>query len=152
MTTSRRAGSGEEEGLRMLTHINYQTTKDFSAEALRGLFLSVEWSSGNYPDKLQEAMKRADAVISAWDGDNLVGLMNCLSDGMTAYFHYLLVRPEYQGKSIGKEIVRRMLECCSDCTTKVLIAYTEQTPFYVKCGFKPGDDFSKPMFLTSIQL
>lgn len=133
-------------------NINYQTTKEFQAEALQSLFLSVEWSSGNYPQKLQEAMIKADAVISAWDGEKLVGLMNCLSDGMTAYFHYLLVMPEYQGKGIGKEIMRRMLECCDGCITKVLIAYAEQVPFYELCGFKAGDDFSKPMFLTSIQL
>jgi len=64
---------------------------------LQDLFLSVQWSSGNYPDQLQIAMTNSHRVISAWNGDQLVGLINALSDGvMTAYFHYLLVHPDYQ--------------------------------------------------------
>ena len=69
--------------------IVYSKTNDFNSEQLQSLFLSVEWSSGNYPDKLVVAMKNAHSVYSAWNGDMLVGLINCLSDGiMTAYFHY----------------------------------------------------------------
>jgi hypothetical protein len=59
----------------------------------------VGWSSGQYPEALAVAMRNSDRVVSAWGGEKLVGFMNALSDGaMTAYFHYLLVRPEYQGR------------------------------------------------------
>ena len=135
-----------------MANIEYRLTRDFRAEDLRELFLSVGWDSGNYPERLQDAMARADAVVSAWDGDKLVGLMNCLSDGMTAYFHYLLVSPEYQRQGIGKKIVDTMLERYAGCITNVLIADKSQLGFYEACGFKAGDDFSKPMFLTSIRL
>jgi len=91
--------------------IKYNNNKIFTADQLRDLFLSVEWSSGNYPDKLQVAMENSHTVFSAWDGEELVGLINCLSDGvMTAYFHYLLVRPQYQDKEIGRKLVALMLE------------------------------------------
>ncbi len=59
-------------------NIKYKTTKDFSKVELADLFLSVQWSSGKYPDKLVIAMKNSDAVISAWDGNNLIGLINDL--------------------------------------------------------------------------
>lgn len=132
--------------------IEYRDTRDFKAADLEALFLSVEWSSGKFPEKLVVAMKKSDAVISAWDGDTLVGLMSGIDDGiMTAYFHYLLVRPEYQGQGIGAEIVRRMLEHYADFTTKVLIAYNKQVGFYERCGFKRGDD-KTPMFVTGIVL
>jgi len=75
---------------------------------LEDLFLSVEWSSGHFPDKLEIAMKNYETVFTAWDGDKLVGLVSAMDDGiMTAYVHYVLVRPEYQKMGIGKKIQNR---------------------------------------------
>ncbi|AFM39476.1 acetyltransferase [Desulfosporosinus acidiphilus SJ4] len=128
--------------------ITYKTTKDFTVEQLQDLFLSVKWSSGNYPDKLQVAMKNSHSVVSAWYGEKLVGLINCLSDGaMTAYFHYLLVRPEHQNQGIGKELVNSMLKSYEKYARKVLIAYDTEIGFYKKCGFDIGEA-STPMFIT----
>jgi len=57
--------------------IKYSSTKEFDKAQLQDLFLSVQWSSGNYPDKLQIAIRNSDKVISAWDGGKLVGLTGC---------------------------------------------------------------------------
>ena len=86
--------------------IQYKTIKGFSEKELKDLFLSVNWSSGNYPDKLVIAMKNSSSVFTAWDGNKLVGLINALDDGvMTAYVHYLLIMPEYQHIGIGKKLI-----------------------------------------------
>jgi len=78
--------------------IEYKQTKDFTADELQKLFLSVHWESGNYPEKLVHAMHNSTRVTSAWDGDKLVGLVRALDDGETvAFLHYLLVDPAYQG-------------------------------------------------------
>lgn len=128
--------------------IKYSITKEFNKEQLQDLFLSVGWSSGQYPDKLQIALKNSDRVISAWDGDKLVGLINALSDGIiTVYFHYILVRPEYQSSGIGKHLVQSILEEYEDFARKVLIAYDNEVPFYQKCGFEIGEG-NVPMFIT----
>ena len=66
--------------------ITYQTTKNFTPESLQRLFQSVHWESGNYPDKLARAMANSTAIVSAWDGDRLVGLVRALSDGETVAF------------------------------------------------------------------
>lgn len=72
-------------------NIVYKDTHDFSSGQLEDLFLSVEWSSGHYPDKLVTAMKNFETVFSAWDGDRLVGMICAMDDGiMTAYVHYIL--------------------------------------------------------------
>lgn len=72
--------------------IDYKAVRDFGRDELERLFLSVEWSSGHYPDKLVEAMKNYETVYSAWDGNKLVGMICTMDDGvMTAYIHYLLV-------------------------------------------------------------
>ena len=73
--------------------ITYKDIHDFKKEDLEDLFLSVEWSSGYYPDKLVVAMRNFKTVYSAWDGDKLVGMICAMDDGiMTAYLHYMLVR------------------------------------------------------------
>lgn len=121
------------------TSIHYSQNKEFTATALQDLFTSVAWTSGFYPEKLQVAMRNSHTVISAWHQGRLVGLMNALSDGiMTAYFHYLLVHPDFQKKGIGQELVARMLEQYDDVARKVLIADTSEASFFYKCGFEPG--------------
>lgn len=125
-------------------------THDFSREQLEDLFLSVEWSSGHYPDKLVTAMKNFETVYSAWDGNRLVGMICAMDDGiMTAYVHYLLVNPEYQGKQIGRELVRMVKEKYSDYLRIVVVAYDSELAFYEKCGFTKSDNAS-PMFITSL--
>ena len=68
------------------------------AEDLLVFFDSVGWLSAKYSQRLVNALAGSSTVFSAWDGDRLVGLANALDDGkLTAYIHYLLVDPEYQG-------------------------------------------------------
>ncbi|MFC4322027.1 GNAT family N-acetyltransferase [Litchfieldia salsa] len=85
--------------------------ENITKEGLGDLFLSVEWESGKLPNELVKAIKGSHSVITAWDDDKLIGLINALSDGvLTAYFHYMLVNPSYQGKGIGKEMMDKMLD------------------------------------------
>ena len=130
--------------------IEFRDTHEFMQEALRNLFLSVEWSSGHFPEKLQRAMRGFSSVDSAWDGDRLVGLISAMDDGvMTAYIHYLLVRPEYQGAGVGRALVERMKARYADYLRIVLVAYDEEIGFYEACGFEKADHAS-PMFITEL--
>ena len=120
-----------------MTNITYKSTHDFTPEQLEELFLSVEWSSGHYPEKLALAMKNFKTVYSAWDNDKLVGMICAMDDGvMNAYIHYLLLRPEYQGKGIGKALTEMMKEHYKDYLRVIIIAYNEEAGFYENCGFK----------------
>ncbi|MDE5557972.1 MAG: GNAT family N-acetyltransferase [Ruminococcus sp.] len=131
-------------------NIVYKDIHDFSCEQLEDLFLSVEWSSGHYPEKLVTAMKNFETVFSAWDGNKLVGMICAMDDGiMTAYIHYLLVNPEYQDKKIGRELIRMAKEKYSDYLRIVVVAYNSELSFYKKCGFEKSDNAS-PMFITSL--
>lgn len=130
--------------------ITYKDTHDFSAKELQELFLSVEWSSGHFPDKLVVAMKNFKTVYTAWDGDKLIGLICAMDDGiMTAYIHYLLVNPVYQGKGIGKQLVEKMKEIYKDYLRIVIVAYNDEVGFYETCGFERAKDAS-PMFITTL--
>ncbi len=53
-------------------NIVYKDTNDFNPDDLQELFLSVEWSSGHFPEKLAVAMQNSGTVFSAWAGENLL--------------------------------------------------------------------------------
>ena len=130
--------------------IDYRDTKDFTQQELERLFLSVEWSSGHYPDKLAIAMKNFATVFSAWDGDKLVGMICAMDDGvMNAYVHYLLIDPEHQGQMIGRTLVDMVKKKYADYLRLIVIAYDKEMKFYENCGFVKSD-VSSPMFITSL--
>ena len=94
-------------------------------------------------------MKNFETVYTAWDEDKLVGLVSAMDDGiMTAYVHYLLIRPEYKGIGIGKELINRIKDCYSDFL-RIVVAYNDEIEFYEHCDFKKADDAS-PMFITDL--
>lgn len=116
--------------------LSYTDTKEFSPAALEELFLSVQWESGRHPERLAKALLHYGAVFSAWDGGRLAGLIAAMDDGtMTAYVHYLLVHPLYQGCGVGS----RLLELCkrryAGYLNVVLTSYREGVPFYERNGF-----------------
>ena len=130
--------------------IIYKNTHHFSKKQLEELFLSVEWSSGHFPEKLVIAMRNFETVFSAWDGDKLVGMICAMDDGiMTAYVHYLLVHPDYQLKGIGKELVERIKMQYKDHLRLLVIAYDLEAKFYEDFVFEKAEDAS-PRFITEL--
>ena len=130
--------------------IEYKEIHEFTSEQLKDLFLSVEWSSGHYPEKLVVAMKNFKTVYSAWKGEKLVGMICAMDDGiMNAYVHYLLVNPQYHGNTIGRTLVAMMKEHYKDYLRVAVIAYDNELHFYEQCGFVKSNDAS-PMFITSL--
>lgn len=124
--------------------IEYRNTKDFTAAELERLFLSVQWESGGYPERLVRAMKNSTHVVSAWDGDKLVGLVRALDDGETvAFLHYLLVDPAYQGLHIGDGLMKRMMSCLNGLLyVKIMPSDPKTIPFYERYGFRQYDNYS----------
>ena len=87
-------------------NIVYKETKDFKEKEVEELFLSVNWLSGLYPDRLIQSLKGSSLVVTAWDEDKLVGLLRGIDDGeMVAFLHYLLVHPDYQGMGIATHLL-----------------------------------------------
>lgn len=124
--------------------IEYRQTRDFTEEDLRRLFLSVGWESGRYLKRLVTAMRNSTHVISAWDGDRLIGLVRALDDGATIAFpHYVLVDPKYQGRHIGDELMKRIMKNFTDLLhVKVIPSDSRTITFYGRYGFRQYDNYS----------
>ena len=126
-----------------------ETQKDLPPEQLHKLFVAVGWSDGSEtPEMIQKGYGipwfNSTLVISAWDGDCLIGAVRVLSDTMLRSIIYdLIVMPEYQSKGIGKELVRRCIEHFPN--SEWLVQTTKEiSGYYEKNGFMVNND----VFLT----
>lgn len=91
--------------------IRFTEEKVFTREQVQQLFLSVNWISGQYPDKLYQALMHSSTVLTAWDGDKLIGLVRVLDDtAMLAVLHYVLVHPAYHGRGIAGKMIEMVKE------------------------------------------
>jgi GNAT superfamily N-acetyltransferase len=86
---------------------------------------------------LHQALVNSHSLITAWDGDRLVGLANAISDGfLVVYYPHFVVHPDYQRKGIGKEMMTRLMERYEGFHQHSVIADREAVAFYEKCGFE----------------
>ncbi|MET3729397.1 ribosomal protein S18 acetylase RimI-like enzyme [Fictibacillus halophilus] len=111
--------------------------KDVSVSKFLSLVNAV-WPGDYHEQSTVEALKRT-LNITAWDHEKLVGCVRILTDG---YFFgtitEILVRPDYQGRKIGKHLME--------------IAW-EQSPTSLFIGAQPGKEhfFEKLGYTKSIQ-
>jgi ribosomal protein S18 acetylase RimI-like enzyme len=121
--------------------IAYQEGHDVDIEQLAALFVSAGWHDRAADRaRLRQQLLGAMFVVSAWEGDHLVGFARAISDGATnAYISTVAVLPEYRGRGIGRELIRR-LTSGREGIVFVLHARPEVTAFYLKCGFQQADN------------
>ena len=115
--------------------IKYTEEMTCTKEDLKNLYLSVNWNSGKYPDKLYESIKNSTYKIFAYDDDKLIGLVTGLSDNcINLFISYLVVAPEYQNKKIGTTLLNKIVSK-KDFNRIQLITESKDKEFYLKNGF-----------------
>lgn len=122
--------------------IVYCSNRYITSEDAKELFSSVGWLSANYPERLSKALQKAGTCLTAWKGEELVGLVEVLDDGeLNAYIHYLLVKPSCQHEGIGKGLIERIKEKYKNYLHLVVISERKETiPFYEKLNFSPEEN------------
>ncbi|WP_443770723.1 GNAT family N-acetyltransferase [Anaerostipes sp.] len=122
--------------------IIYTEEKIFTKEQVRELFLSVDWISGEYPERLYKALMNSSTVYSAWDGKKLVGLVRTLDDNeLVAFLHYALVHPDYQGQGIAGILIEKMKEKYKDYLyIELMPEESKNAAFYENHGFQIMED------------
>lgn len=128
-------------------NLRYSDQKELPIDALISLYRSVRWSSAGKPGALCTALANSDAVVSAWDGSELIGLGNALSDGhLVVYYPHLLVRPEWQRRGIGRTIMQRLMVKYEGFHQHILVADAAAFAFYERLGFARAGR-SEPMWI-----
>lgn len=122
--------------------LKFTEDKIFTQEQVQELFLSVGWISGQYPERLYQALMHSSTVLTAWDDDQLVGLIRVLDDtSMLAQIHYVLVHPDHQGQGIAGKMLELIKEKYKDFFyLEVMPEESKNAVFYEKHGFHVMED------------
>lgn len=83
-------------------------------------------------------LRHANLIVTAWDGERLVGLGRSLTDyGYVCYLADLAVRDSYQKQGIGRELIARTRAALGARCKIVLLAAPAAVGYYPKLGFEP---------------
>lgn len=91
--------------------ITYRDHSRYDAHEILSLYASVGWT--NYtaqPEMLERAFAHSLAILAAYDGERLIGIIRAVGDGASIVFvQDLLVHPDYQRRGIGSTLLKMLL-------------------------------------------
>jgi len=139
-------GGGADMGV-SAEGIRYRTGREISVQAVLELYLANGWSAAEKPRHLYDALLGSHSLVTAWDGERLVGLGNAISDGhLVVYYPHLLVHPDYQGRGIGTQLITTLLARYEGFHQHMLVADGRAIEFYRKRGFERAGK-TEPMWI-----
>lgn len=134
-----------------MNKIIYKHEKNLDNTQVFNLYHKSGWTS--YTDdmsKLMDGISNSLDVITAWQDNDLVGLIRVVGDGSTImYVQDILVLPEYKRKGIGSTLFKIVIDKYSSVRQKVLITEdSEETRrFYEANGFIDSNEYGVVSFV-----
>jgi predicted N-acetyltransferase YhbS len=123
--------------------ISYRTGKALDLDAVIDLYVAStlgERRPVGDRARMQRMLAEANLVVTAWDGELLVGISRSLSDFAHAtYLADLAVRVSHQRLGIGQELIRLTQVEGGPETMIVLLAAPKAVEYYPHVGFERHD-------------
>jgi predicted N-acetyltransferase YhbS len=89
--------------------------------------------------RMDRMLTGANLIVTAWDGDLLVGIARSLTDWSYAtYLSDLAVRVSHQRNGIGRELIHRT-QAAAPGSAVVLLAAPASVDYYPKVGLERHD-------------
>lgn len=118
---------------------------ELTAEEFLLLWESV-WGDGPTLEQTRLAMEHTLFRVSVYDGEKVVAMARVNGDmGLDYYIKDVVVRPEYQGRGIGRMLIVELLNYINDNGipgTEIFVelcAMPDKIPFYEKFGFSANE-------------
>jgi predicted N-acetyltransferase YhbS len=119
--------------------ITYKVGNDLDLDAVIELYKAStlgERRPVDDKDRMGRMLKNANLVITAWDGDLMVGIARSISDfSYVTYLSDLAVRQSYQRRGIGKELMRRTQAVGGEQAMLLLLSAPAAEQYYPHVGF-----------------
>jgi predicted N-acetyltransferase YhbS len=117
--------------------IEYRTGNDLDLEWVIDLYRASTLGERRPLDDRQRMaamLKNANLVITAWDGELLVGIARSITDfSYATYLSDLAVRDTHQRRGIGRELLRRTQEAGGTARV-VLLSAPKAESYYPRIG------------------
>lgn len=86
--------------------------------------------------RIAEMYAHANLIISAWEGEHLIGVSRSLTDfSFCCYLSDLAVAKKYQAKGIGKKLIELTQEAIGGRCMLLLLSAPAAMEYYPKVGF-----------------
>ncbi|MBW4521343.1 MAG: GNAT family N-acetyltransferase [Scytolyngbya sp. HA4215-MV1] len=108
-------------------------------QQLQKLFqVTAFWAQERGLEDLAVAIANSKPVVTAWDGDRLIGFARATSDGIyRATIWDVVIHPNYQGAGLGRKLVQTVLSHPHmSRVERVYLMTTHQQHFYERIGFQ----------------
>jgi len=120
--------------------IRYQTGNDLELDQVVDLYRASTLGARRPIDdreRFAAMLKNANLVITAWEGDVLVGISRCMTDfNFFTYLADLVVRESHQRRGIGRELMRLTQKYSGPKTSILLLAAPAAETYYPHVGFE----------------
>ncbi len=116
-----------------MTYIYNETVP---VKALADLRESVGWN--RMENEYKNPLLTSYCHIAVYEKEALIGYIDCVSNGVTdAYIQDLMVHPDYQGRGIGTDLMKQMIDYLRKKHIYMISVVFEESlkPFYEKFGF-----------------
>ena len=121
-------------------NITYSSSAKISADQAIDLYIRSALGERRPIHKRQafeNMYQHANLIISAWDGDKLVGISRSLTDfSYVAYLSDLAVDVQYQKQGIGKQLIEKTKSDLEPECMLVLLAAPKAREYYGPLGFE----------------
>ena len=118
---------------------------ELSAEEFILLWETV-WGQAPSLEQTRLAMEHTLCRVSIFDNDTIIAMARMIGDmGLDYYIKDVIVRPEYQGKGVGRMLMNALLKFINDngiSGTHIFVelcAMPDKVPFYEKFGFDSNE-------------
>ena len=96
------------------------------------------WARGRPRDVVERLVREATRVVGLYREGEQIGFARVVSDGeVFAYLADVYVLPEYQGKGLGLELVREIVDRGPQRELRWLLGTADAQELYAKLGFGP---------------
>jgi len=101
------------------------------------LAIGAFWASQRTLSDLETAIQHSEPVVTAWDGERLIGFARATSDWVyRAVLWDVVIHPEYRGQGLGRTLVTTLLAHPSiNQVERVYLMTSSQQGFYERLGF-----------------
>jgi ribosomal protein S18 acetylase RimI-like enzyme len=116
--------------------ISFSDRKDIDLSQLLHLYQQAPWTKGRTAEQAQRMLVHTNLVVSAWDGERLVGFGRVLTDYVfRASIWDIIVDKGYQSRGIGADLVRHILHHPTLQHVELFWLCTRMPGFYERLGF-----------------
>lgn len=113
--------------------------REIDLQQLRILFqIAAFWAQDRCLEDWQIALVNSKPIVTAWDGNQLIGFARATSDGIyRATIWDVVIHPDYQGAGLGRKLVETVLmHPHVNRVERVYLMTTHQQKFYERIGFE----------------